>query len=176
MNLEELADLLRSRNQLDQQISMIIGRPATAGHIAEFVAAAVFDIDLEEAANNQGYDGHFRTGPVGGRSVNVKFTGKNEGSINLNDPPPEFYLCLTGPDATAGPSRGTSRPWVIDSIFIFEALPLHTALTARGLKLGTATSVINALWATAKIYPDLNTLYELSQQQIEMLRLFSSPN
>ena len=70
MNLEELADLLRSRNQLDQQISVIIGRPATAGHIAEFVAAAVFDIDLEEAANNQGYDGHFRTGPLAGRSVN----------------------------------------------------------------------------------------------------------
>lgn len=61
-SLAHIAALLRERNSIDASIAKVIDRPVTAGHLGEWIAAKIFDIELEESATNQGFDGHFRSG------------------------------------------------------------------------------------------------------------------
>lgn len=51
------------------------------------------------------------------------------------------------------PGRRHARPWLIEEVFLFEARPLLERLKARGLKIGVATSVRQAEWEEARIYP-----------------------
>jgi hypothetical protein len=54
--LAELAGLLCSRNEIDRHIAGVIGRTATTGHIGEFVAAAIFDIELAASGVQAGFE------------------------------------------------------------------------------------------------------------------------
>lgn len=45
-NLDTLADLIKEKNEVDAKIASIIGRPAQVGHAGEFIAAALFGIQL----------------------------------------------------------------------------------------------------------------------------------
>ena len=47
--LRQLAELVRTRNEIDHQISHLLGRPATVGNIGEFVTSRVFDIKLSSS-------------------------------------------------------------------------------------------------------------------------------
>ena len=133
--LRRLSSLLKERNAVDAEIAGVIGRPAHPGHVGEFVAAQIFDIDLLESASQKGLDGHFVEGPLRGRSVNVKYTAKRDGLLNMTpDNPPDFYLVLTGPKGPPASSRGKTRPWVIDSVFLFRGPDLVRRLKERGLK------------------------------------------
>jgi hypothetical protein len=38
----------------------------TAGHLGEWIASVVFDIELESSASAKGIDGRFRSGPLRG--------------------------------------------------------------------------------------------------------------
>ena len=58
---------------------------------------------------------------------------------------PDFYLVLAGPKSGPISSRGTIRPWVISSVFLFEAEELVNAL--GGARIGIATSVLFLLQA-----------------------------
>ena len=49
-NLDEFADLIREKNRVDAKIANMIGRPAQVGHAGEFIAAALFDIQLHQSA------------------------------------------------------------------------------------------------------------------------------
>lgn len=112
--LRELVSLLVQRNRIDEAIARLVGRPATPGHIGEFIAAAIFGIQLFESATNRGADGVFTTGPLQGRTVNVKLYGKQEGMLAVRaDAIPDYYLVLTGPKSGAVSSRGQTRPMVI---------------------------------------------------------------
>ncbi|MDP2958095.1 MAG: hypothetical protein Q8N53_16835, partial [Longimicrobiales bacterium] len=82
-SLQTLASLLHERNALDARIAQLIGRPASPGHIGEFIAAAVFDIDLFESATHKAADGVFRRGALQGRTVNIKIYGKQEGILDI---------------------------------------------------------------------------------------------
>ena len=94
----ELASLISQRNSIENEISAIIGRPAHSGHIGEFVASLIFDIELAESASNKGTDGHFTRGCLAGKSVNVKKYSKNDRILDIAlDAPPDFYLVLTRP-------------------------------------------------------------------------------
>lgn len=73
------AELLRDRNAIDADLARIIARPVTAGHLGEWIASVVFDIELESSASAKGIDGRFRTGPLHGRTVNVKWYMKHQG-------------------------------------------------------------------------------------------------
>jgi hypothetical protein len=44
----------------------------TSGHLGEWLAAQVFDIELEVTAAAAGIDGRFRSGPLPGRTVNIR--------------------------------------------------------------------------------------------------------
>lgn len=55
--LARLAALIRKRNEIDLEMAGLLGRPATAGNLGEFIAAAIFDIELAPTGVNPGHDG-----------------------------------------------------------------------------------------------------------------------
>lgn len=174
--LDKLADLIKARNAIDDQIAAIIDRPASIGHIGEFIASQVFGIVLEESAVCKGHDGCFADGPLAGKTVNVKFYGKREFLLDVNpDGIPDYYLVLTGPKATSMTSRGGVRPLVIESVYLFASRQLLDALHERGVKLGAATSVLQGLWEAAEVYPTpRSTALDLIPEQRQALALFGS--
>lgn len=81
-SLARAAALLRERNEIDAELARLMHRPMTSGHLGEWIAAKVFDIELEASAVAAGIDGHFRSGPWQGRTVNVKWSLKREGALD----------------------------------------------------------------------------------------------
>ena len=169
--MDNLASLIRQRNSLDKEIAEILGRPVIAGHFGEFVASSIFNIELNASANKRETDGHFWGERLCGKSVNIKYYPKNEGILDMSkDGHPDFYLVLAGPRASATSSRGKHRPWLIESVYLFDALELLSKLK---VKVGTATSVRREFWEEAEIYPVHKPHYPLNQWQREMLELFN---
>ena len=78
-DLTKLAQLIKQRNLLEEEITAVIGRPAQIGHLGEYIAAQIFDIQLEESAVAKGIDGYFQSSPIKNRSVNIKWYAKQEG-------------------------------------------------------------------------------------------------
>ncbi len=175
-DLSQIAELLKQRNAIDAQISAIIGRPATSGHLGEFIAAKIFAIALMPSATATGLDGHFTNGRLAGRSVNIKFYGKREGILDVPTTIlPDFFLVLTGPKSAAMSSRGRNRPFVIDAVYLFDAHALVTRLECRLVKVGIAASVRQEFWNEAEIYPtQRNKLLRLSNEQRNSLAIFGS--
>ena len=174
-HLSRLGRLLKERNQVDKEIASIIGRPAHSGHIGDFVAATIFDIELIESASHEAIDGHFTRGPLAGKSVNIKKYSIDQSVLDMKpDSPPNFYLVLAGPRTPPQSSRGTTHPWVIESVFLFDGLALLRQLNEYGVKIGVATSVRRHLWDGAEIYPrPTNRTFQLTPAQRSMIRLFS---
>ena len=152
-SLAQAAALLRERNAIDAELARLIQRPMTSGHLGEWIGAQVFDIELEASAVAAGIDG-FRSGPLQGRTVNVKWYLKREGLLDTTEAAAlDYYLVLTGPPSAAASSRGTTRPWRIEAVFLFDARQLRAEQTMRGVKRGIASSVLKQQWAAAEIYP-----------------------
>ena len=175
-SLQALAELIKKRNPIDAAISEIIGYPAHSRHIAEFVAAEIFDIRLHPSTNHKGSDGYFTSGNLEGKSVNIKFKSKDDGLLDIGrQSPPDFYLVFTGKRAPAESSRGTTQPWEIASVFLFNYAELVSDLKNRGVKIGNATSICRRYWNDAKIYPSpTNPNIPLSPSQTRALQLFNS--
>lgn len=145
-----LASYIEIRNVVDEEISRTIGRPAHAGHIAEYIAARVCDIKLMIAANQRSIDGHFQSGNLTGSSLNIKFGTCKHGMIklvpNLNvKQHPHYYLVLTGPPIGTASSKGLSAPWIVRQVLLFKSDVLLASLAERRIKLGVATSIRTAL-------------------------------
>src|SRR5713226_8030865 len=134
-NISRLAALLRRYNAIGDTIAGVIGRPAERGHVGEYIAASIFDITLERSARKRARDGRFMAGALAGRTVNVKWYGKQEGVLDLHARgAPDYYLALTGPAGSAASSRGTTRTWMIQCVYLFDARRLLEDLRARGVK------------------------------------------
>lgn len=174
-SLTRAAALLRERNAIDAEIAQLIQRPMTSGHLGEWIAAQVFDIELEASAVAAGIDGRFRSGPLRARTVNIKWYLKREGLLDTTDSSAlDYYLVLTGPSSAAGSSRGTTRPWRIDAVFLFDARQLRSEQITQGVKRGTASSILKQQWTAAEIYPrPSNTQLTVTAQQAEQLKLFA---
>ena len=152
--LDGLSELVARRNVVSTEIAAILGRPTQLGHLGEFVASELFDIELEASANNKGFDGRFRQGLLAGKSVDVKTYAKREGIMDLRvQDLPDYYLILSGPRAPAASSKGQDRPWVIDGVHLFDAKALVESLLSRRLKVGIAASVAASYWLAAEVYP-----------------------
>ena len=175
-NLELLANLLSEMNAIGEKIPEITQRPATIGHTGEYIAAEIFDIELEEASIAKGIDGHFRSGNMAGRTVNVKWYGKLEYMLDINpDALPDFFLVMTGPKSLEPTSKGGIRPWLIDYVFLFNAAELMIELEARGVKIGIATSVQKHKWQNSEIYPNKRSMvYRMSDDQMGKVMGFGS--
>ena len=63
-DLEHLAVLIREQNPVSNEIAALVGRPALAGHVGEFIAARIFDIKLAASATERSIDGHFTSGAL----------------------------------------------------------------------------------------------------------------
>jgi hypothetical protein len=175
VRLEGLADLLRQRNEIDKKIAGFIGRPASVGHLGEYIASEIFSITLAQSATHRSLDGYFSAGPHIGKSVNIKYYGKREGLIDLSVvEPPDYYLVMTGEASPPVSSRGAHRPFVVEFVYIFDAAVLHASCSARGVKLGIATSVVKADWAAAEVYPGESPSFPLGPEQRRLLGMFSS--
>ena len=178
--LTDLADSVRVKNAADRHVARLIGRPALPGHFGEFVAARIFDIELNKGAAKPGFDGRFRSGELTGKSVNIKFYTKHDRLLDMTEegkPGPDYYLVMTGPKGNAEPSRGKTRPWVIESVFLFEAEALVRELRAQNPKkrIGLAAHVYVKLWRKAMIYPDgVSSLLPVTDAQRDRLALFSA--
>ncbi len=100
--LEKLAGLIAKRNAVCTEIARIIGRPAFDSHVAAYVASEIFGIDLHRSAANKGFDGRFREGKLTGHTVNIKWRGKADRTLNLSphDSSSDFYLVLAGQRAS----------------------------------------------------------------------------
>src|SRR5436305_1815495 len=104
--LKRLSELIQARTQIDKKIATLVGRPAILGHVGEYVAAEIFGIVLEQSAAHKGIDGRFASGPLTGRTVNVKWYSQLEGLLDMNpDSHPDDYLVMTGPKRSPGSSR-----------------------------------------------------------------------
>ena len=169
-----LADLVKKRNALETEITGLIDRPAAIGHIGEYIAARIFDIDLNKSASAKASDGHFRSGPLEGRSVNIKWYAMREGLLDVtSDRSLHYYLVLAGPQSSSMTSRGRARPWTIDSVYLFNVRCLDDQLLLRKVKRGVACSVAQELWEQAELYPDQrNPELVLSSEQRQQLALF----
>ena len=175
--LVQLAALIREHNAVMARISALIGRPALVGHVGEFIAAAVFDIELNPSASAKGHDGYFRApSPLAGRSVNVKWGTVFDGGMDVSpDAEVDDYLALTGPRATSMTSKGGTRSWLIESVYLFDLRELRSTLRAAGVGIGVATSIRRALWEAAMVYPEpRNPRLVLSDEQRRLVALFSS--
>lgn len=170
----ELAELIRRKNAIDSEIAAVIGRPALMGRVGEHIAKCVFDLRLNESASSKVIDGHFRSGPLAGKSVNVKWVGKQEGLLDLGTvQDPDYYLVLAGPRSQPSESCGGTRPWTISAVYLFDAERLVRQLTARAVRVGIASSVRVDQWAEAEVYPrQRNTALLLSTEQRAALELF----
>jgi hypothetical protein len=168
-NLERLAELIQIKNDADNAIAQLIGRPCEPGNIGEFVAAHVFGIRLMRSGSHPGHDGIFQGGPLAGKTVNIKTNRRHESALDIASHPADFYLVLTGP-----PGQAPSLPWVVESVFLFERDHLLADLGQRGVKIGTASSVRKADWEAARIFPPGPAApLQLSECQLAWLRLFS---
>lgn len=132
--LTRIAGLITERNAIDKLIAAIIDRPMTSGHLGEWIAAQVFDIELERSASTAAIDGHFRSGPLAGQTVNLKWYLKQEGLLDISESPNlDYYLVLTGPRSSLLTSRGGTRPWRIDHVYLFpRPEPAGRATITRG--------------------------------------------
>lgn len=173
--LERSAALLHARNAIDAEIAELMHRPMASGHLGEWIAAHVFDIELEPSAVAAGIDGRFRSGPLRDRTVNVKWYLKREGLLDMTESTDlDYYLVLTGPPGPAGSSRGLTRPWCIEAVFLFDARLLRDQQISRGVKWGTASSVTAQQWAAAQIYPSAtDQRLAPTSAQADLLRLFA---
>lgn len=174
--IEEIASLLRERNVVDERIAGLINRPMTSGHLGEWVASQVFGVELETSASAAAIDGRFTSGTLSGRTVNVKWYLKREGLLDMTESPAlDHYLVLAGPSAAPLSSRGGLRPWCIESVHLFDARRLVEEQRARGVKIGTASSVRAASWNAAEIYPRPgNPALTVTPGQAALLRLFAA--
>lgn len=172
--LVEVAGLLSQRNTIDARIATVIGRPMSAGHLGEWIASQVLDVELETSATAPGIDGRFRSGSLASRTVNVKWYLKHEGLLDISKTgPPDYYLVLAGPRTPAASSRGTHRPWTIDAVYLVDALALMSELQARGVAIGVATSVRRDIWRASEIYPTpTSSVLSLDDEQRSLLELF----
>ncbi|MCL4559892.1 MAG: hypothetical protein M1281_04650 [Chloroflexi bacterium] len=174
IKLQKLSELIQEKNQIDNEIAEIIQRPAQIGHVGEFIASIIFDVQLMESASYKAIDGIFRSGLQGGKSVNIKWYGKQEGILDITpNALPDFYLIMTGPRSNQPTSRSGTRPWSIEFVYIFLTSDLVSKLTSRGSKIGIAASIPKSLWDQAEIYPnDCSPMLPLLSEQKHLLSLF----
>lgn len=175
-DLIQLSKLLKDSNEINRQITHIIGRPAQIGHIDEFIASQIFNIELEESASRKAIDGHFRGGNLAGNSVNIKWYAKLERILDITPKTlPDFYLVLAGPTSSAGSSKGVVRLWVIDYVYLLRSEELVEKLKSRRVKIGVATSVAKQYWDNAEVYPNQhNFALEIDDRIKEILAIFGS--
>jgi hypothetical protein len=73
-----------------------------------------------------------RHGPLAGKTVYVNWYLKREGILDMSlSKALDYYLVLTGPRLAAASSKGGTRPWRIDAVYLFNSDDLLADLIGR---------------------------------------------
>jgi hypothetical protein len=173
-NLPRLAELVKARNTVESNIANLIGQSVNMGSVGDYIAFVTFGITPEKSETQKAIYDRFSYGPLTGHSVDVQWHTRHEGDLSLRmDPPPDYYLVLSGPKVGANTIHSLVHPWVIESVYLFDARELLTALRERGVQIGNRTSIIGQLWERAEIFPvQRNNRLVLSEEQRKLLYLF----
>lgn len=170
-SLQELCTLLAERNQVDARIAAVIRRPAQRGHIGEFIARHVFRITECESASQKGFDGWFAEGFLHGKSVNIKFYGKDTGLWAIKGyPATDYYLVMCGRRTDAESSRGTTRPLDVATVYLMPERVLADASVKPGVTAGVPVAIRRA----HRIYPTPGdrAILTLTESQLAQLAMF----
>ncbi len=173
IQLEQLADLLRVLNTVNHALSGVLGRAANVGNISEVIASEILDIQLAERANHPVFDGVFATGPLQGKTANVKWRNVGVKTINMTDSDtlPDYFLTLTGPKKTGS----LYHPFAIKEVCLFEAAPLVQRLKKEGIPIGFQTRVGAEAWEKARIYPvQKGSPLPLTRTQEDLFTVFAN--
>jgi hypothetical protein len=138
-----MAALLRARNEADAVIAGLLRRPAEQGHLGEWLAVRLLELEPAPSAHRCRLGREVRSGPLAGRTVNVKSYGALQGILDLHedDAATDEYLVLSGTREAAGSSRGALGPLAVAHVHLIEGRPLIADLRSRGIKIGIASSV-----------------------------------
>ena len=155
IQLEQLADLLQVLNTVNHALSGLLGRTANVGNISEIIASEILDIQLAERANHPVFDGTFASGPLQGKTVNVKWRNDGSKTINMKDSDmlPDYFLALTGPKKSSTKMGSPYHPFAIKEVCLFAAASLVQRLKKDGIPIGHQTRVGAEAWEKARIYP-----------------------
>jgi hypothetical protein len=176
-NLARLASLIKQRNENEVLITAITNRPASIGHIGEYIASKIFNIALETNATKSVSDGKFVGGNLDSKTVNIKWYGKREGLLDMTPVPPDFYLVMSGPMGNQLKSRGKTRPWCIEHVHLFYGPELTEAILKKGSKPGIATSIKKEYWDQAELWPEQKSrALVLEETQKSALNMFLPRN
>ena len=81
--LTDLADLLAQRIALDARIGAIIGRPSPCRAHGGVDRLEGLRHPTRRLCRPKAIDGRFRSGPLAGKTVNIKIYGKREGLLEF---------------------------------------------------------------------------------------------
>ena len=174
--IKQIAQFIRQRNQVEADIARLTGRPAQVGFVGEYIAANIFDIQFENQSARKSSDGRFRAGPLSGKTVSIKWYGRQDYILDISaNAVADYYLVMTGPLSGENVSKASTRMWSVDLLYLFDAKEMVRQLTVRKSNMGLATAIPKKWWESAEIYPSVNSkLMSLSPAQVEMIAMFSS--
>src|SRR6266852_1285297 len=71
-------------------------------------------------------------GPAGGPDREHQVVPQARSLLDITESTALDYYLLTGPPSAAASSRGTTRPWCIEAVFLFDARQLRSEENMRG--------------------------------------------
>lgn len=147
-------DALRRRRSADEELSRVLGQPVEGRNLCELIAARAMDIELEPSDREVGLVGIFRSGPLAGSRVSLRFHRHLE---VLRPPKPEescdYHVVLLGPP-------DTSSPDLLDSMYLFD-----TASFARESQRGQAPEARKDGWREAEIFPRQGAPWQVVEEE-----------
>jgi hypothetical protein len=169
-----VARLVRERDVIDGEITRIINRPAVAGHLGEWLASELFDIDLEPPGSAEAFDGRFASGPLATGTVNIEWISRRDEQLDPDSSRAiDFHLVFTGTRALALTTKGLVRPVRINACYLFDARELEARQAARGATSCAAAGLRAEEWNAAEIFPDRNNpLLTIGPEAHGLLALF----
>ena len=185
--LKQLAPLISQWDMARRSIAALIEESTSIGELGEAIAFSIFD--MEPARRGQpGHDGHFRSGPLATKAINVKTYNSFNWTIDF-DPlarhPVDYYLVLAGlPQSSTKASPGSyQKLFAIERVFLLShqvvlegVAASYEARGARFVADNNPYSLRQEYWLPTEIWPALNNPCPplvLTIQQRELLALFS---
>jgi hypothetical protein len=170
-----VASLVRERNAIDAKLAQIMHRPMASGHLGEWLASQIFDIELEKSAVTRGWDGRFRSGPLHDRTVNIKWYS-NVRALSTRSSPQRWTATWYWPARhprrslhEAAPAPGTSTPCTCSAHL--NSTPSSSPAVSSS---ASPPACAHKQWTNAEIYPSTNPLLPMTPRQVELLGQFRS--
>ena len=109
-SLAQAAALLRERNAIDVELAGLIHRLMTSGHLGGGLPRRSLTSNSEHQLLRQALMAVSRSGPLSGRTVNIKWSLKREGLLDMTESVAlDYYLVLTGPPSPYRRQMGAVR-------------------------------------------------------------------